>query len=457
MRPRTSSGPGRAYTLSAVAACAMALVMVLGGCGRKDAPTPGGGAREISFWHIYTRGPTKEAVGAAVARFEAANPGVSVKASEIPNDPYKQKLAVAMAAGSPPDVFFTWGGGILAADARAGHVLDLTGRVPEEELARMNPAAMEFCRSSKRLWALPADVAAVVFWYNRDIFAEHGIEPPETYARLVAICGKLGGAGVTPLALGNSDCWPGAFYFIYLAMRRGGLGPFADALARRAGPGFAHPSFIEAGGFARGLAEKGWFTRGFNGIDYTRARQLFFQGRAAMILMGPWILADARGEAPPGFVAKMGCFAFPVIEARDIDATAVLGGVNSGYAVSSKCAHPDTAVALVRELTSLESARAWAATGRIPALAADIAVPMLPPETRDVAAILGQASAIQLYYDQALPPELAELHKTTTQGVLGGTTSPERAARLMEEKARAVLGPPRIHAVPAAGAGGPAP
>ena len=76
----------------------------------------------------------------------------------------------------------------------------------------MNPAALEFCRSAAKLWALPADVAAVVLWYNREIFAEHGVGPPATYAEFVATCEKLKAAGVTPLALGNSDCWPGAFY-----------------------------------------------------------------------------------------------------------------------------------------------------------------------------------------------------------------------------------------------------
>jgi raffinose/stachyose/melibiose transport system substrate-binding protein len=418
-----------------LAACAVASL----GCAKKNAAPGGNAKKEITFWHIYTRGPTKDAVDAAVARFEAAHPDVTVKTSEILSDPYKQKLSVAMAAGSPPDVFFTWGGGILAADARMGRVLDLAGHVPNDELARMNPAAMKFCRSGRGLLALPADVAAVVFWYNRDVFAKHGVKPPKTYDEFIAVCEKLKNAGVTPLALGNSDKWPGAFYFCYFAERQGAFISSDLSGAGRRSFSFDERNFISAGVLSRRLAEKGYFTKGFNGLDYMRARQLFFQGRAAMILMGPWILANARKEAPPGFVEGLGCFAFPaLLEGRDN--TAVIGGVNAGYAVSSKCAHPAEAVALVRELTSLVSAKAWAATGRIPALTAELAAPMLPPETRDVAAILGQASRIQLYYDQALPPELAELHKTTTQGILGGTTSPEEAAQLMEDAALRVLG-----------------
>jgi raffinose/stachyose/melibiose transport system substrate-binding protein len=116
----------------------------------------------------------------------------------------------------------------------------------------------------------------------------------------------------------------------------------------------------------------------------------------------------------------------------------VVGGVNAGYAVSSKCASPDLAVRLVLELTSVRTARAWAGTGRIPALRKKLVAEFLTPETRDPAAVLESASAIQLYYDQALSPELAEVHKSTTEGLFAGTKTPEEAARTMEEKARAI-------------------
>ena len=423
-----------AGALAALAVTVFALPMLGGGCERRSGS--GRGAKEITFWHIQTRGAAKEVIDAAVARFEAANPAVKAKVTAIQNDPFKRKLAVAMTAGSPPDVFFTWGGGVLASDARAGRVLDITGRVEGEHLGGLGPAALGFCRLDGKLYALPADVGAVVFWYNRDIFRENGLRPPATYAEFRDLCARLQGAAVTPLALGNADKWPGAFYFIYFAMRLGGLEPFADALAREPGPGFEHPSFIEAGRLTRELAESGCFTRGLNGVDYLRARGLFFQGRAAMILMGPWLLGEARREAPEGFIEKLDCFAFPTLEGGEGDPSLVLGGVNAGYAVASTCPHPDEAVALVKELTSLDTARAWSKTGRIPALRAELVKPMLPPESRGVAEVLGRAEAIQLYYDQALPPELGEVHKTTTQGLLGGTKTPEEAARLMEEETR---------------------
>ncbi len=394
--------------------------------------------KEITFWHIQNKDPMKGVVAAAVKRFEAAHPGFLVKVTALENNAFKDKLKVAMAAGSPPDVFHTWGGGMLAADAGAGRVLDLNGRVGAAHLAKLNPAALEFCRSKGKLYALPADVAAVVFWYNREIFKKHGVTPPKTYKEFLAVCGKLKAAGVTPIALGNTKMWPGAFCFIYFSLRLGGMQPFRDAVARAQGPGFEHESFIRAGALVRELASKEYLSRGFNGIDYTQARGQFFDGSAAIILMGPWILGHARTGAPEGFVEKMGCFPFPALAEGKGDPTAVVGGVNAAYAVAARCKHPAEAAALLLDLTSVRTAEAWAKTGRIPALKTEIAAPLLPPETREVAAILGAAKSIQLYYDQALPPDMAVLHKSTTQGLFAGTKTPEEAARLMEQKAGGV-------------------
>jgi raffinose/stachyose/melibiose transport system substrate-binding protein len=423
--------------LPAAASAGLVLALLLAGCGGggKTRPPPGPAAKPLTFWHIQTTSPMKDVVEAAVGRVRSDRLGVEVSAIE--NDAFKNKLAVAMAAGSPPGVFHTWGGGVLAADARAGRVLDLTGLVDAGHVEALNPAALDFCRADGRLLALPADVAAVVFWYNRELFKAQGLEPPRTHAELVAACVRLKAAGVTPIALGNSEAWPGAFFFAYYALRLGGREPFDAALARGPGKGFEHESFVRAGKLVRELVEKDCFSPGFNGIDFQRARGLFFEGRAAMLLMGPWILGNARKEAPAGFVGKLGCFAFPAVEGGSGDASMVLGGVNAAYAASAK-AEPAGAAALLTELTSARTAAEWAKTGRIPALRTELVAPLLPAETREVAAILGAARAIQLYYDQALPPELAQLHKSSTQGIFAGSKTPEEAARLMEEKARAI-------------------
>ncbi len=414
----------------------LAACVLFAGCGKDEPQKPA--AKQLTFWHIQTKGATQGVIAEAVKRFEAANPGCSVEVLTFENDAFKNKLRVAMAALSPPDVFHTWGGGVLAADAKAGRVLDLTERISADRIAEYHPAALDFCTNDGKLLALPADLAAVVFWYNKDIFASRKIAPPKFWGEFRSACVKLKATGVTPVALGNSDSWPGAFYFIYGALRCGGLKPFAAASGRKPGKGFEHQSFLAAGGMIRDLAESGHLSGGYGGRNYTQMRGDFFRGKTAMMLMGSWILANAREEAPEAFLSKMGCFAFPALEGSTVDQSLVVGGVNAAYAVSAKCKHPELAARLLLELTSTKTAQAWAGTGRIPALKTSHVEKFLKPEARDVAAVFERAAAIQLYYDQALSPELAQLHKSTTQGLFAGTKTPEEAARLMEEKAAAI-------------------
>jgi len=65
-----------------------------------------------------------------------------------------------------------------------------------------------------RHYALPFKLShASVVWYRRRLFAEHGLEPPGTWADWMDLNQRiiddpdLGGAGIAPLALGCADGW----------------------------------------------------------------------------------------------------------------------------------------------------------------------------------------------------------------------------------------------------------
>jgi len=334
-----------------------------------------------------------------------------------------------MSGDSPPDVFHTWGGGALEEFVSAGKVMELPA---EEAKTPWNRSALGFCEcrrpgragGEKVLYALPADITAVVFWYNTELFEMRGFSPPRTELELKDLCLRLKESELTPIALGNSDKWPGCFFFMYFAARLGGLEPFA---ARR----YDDPSFVAAGDRVAEMVKLDVFTRGANGVNYDGARREFLSGRAAMILMGSWILSHARAEAPE-FVGKMDCFAFPAVEGGKGSASTVVGGMNAGYAVSSSCKHREAALDLIRELTGAQAAREWAATGRVPARTdADLSGADRP--TRSLVSILNSADAVQLYYDQALPPALAVVHKETVQAIFAGEMSGEQAAKKMAE------------------------
>ena len=401
-------------------------------CGRKGGEAKG----KVRLWHIQVSGPTKDVVERAVARVQARHPDVEIESVGYKNDAFKTKLRLAMESGDPPDVFHTWGGGGLQEWVDSERILDLTSLFPSGPAVSYNPRAVEFCLAHRpnesgegSLHALPADITAVVFWYNREIFETQGLNTPKTWAEFKQVCRKLKAVGVTPVSLGNSQKWPGCFYFIYFATRLGGMRPFGEGK-------YGAPSFVAAGDRIRELVDMKVFSRGFNGVRYDDSRREFFTGGAAMTLMGSWILSHARKEAPE-FLKKMDCFAFPSVEGGAGEAGGagtVVGGMNAGSAVSSACKKSEVAVDLATELTGRQAAEEWAAAGRIPART-DVDLSGVDQATGSLIKIMNSADAIQLYYDQALPSALAQLHKETTQAIFAGTMTGAEAAKKMADAA----------------------
>ena len=62
------------------------------------------------------------------------------------------------------------------------------------------------------------------------------------------------------------------------------------------------------------------------------------------------------------------------------------------------------------------------------------------PDLKNIVDLITAAPGTQLWYDQYLPPELGEVHKDTTQALMGLTITPEQAAKTMEEAAKRVMG-----------------
>ena len=77
---------------------------------------------EIEYWQ-YTFAQRVQAVDELIKRFEAANPGIKVKHTQVPYDDFRIKIAAAIPAGQGPDVvqlFYGW----LQDYLKAGLLLD---------------------------------------------------------------------------------------------------------------------------------------------------------------------------------------------------------------------------------------------------------------------------------------------------------------------------------------------
>jgi raffinose/stachyose/melibiose transport system substrate-binding protein len=382
----------------------------------------------LNLWHIQTMATRKVPIENAAKRFEAANPGVKVVISVYENDPYKTKLKT-VSGPDFPDVFHSWGGGWLKSFVDAGLVADITAESAAWK-AKVNPAAFDFNKYNGKVYGSPYILSSTILYYNKAMFDRLGIKVPTTYAELTAACDKLVANKVIPFAIGNKSQWPGAQYFVLLSMRMGGPDIFQKAMDRKVK--FTDPVFVKAGEMLQDWVKKGYIPAGDNGINYDTggSRMMFYTEQCAMMLQTSGFIPTCLAENEDFYKNKLGVALFPAVTASAGKTTDLLSGENA-FSVSAASKNKAMAAKLVGFLSSDEQfQKDLAAAGTLPAMTG---IPSSQPIQKAAMDQIKNASYMQNFIDQTLAPELAGMHKETTQGILGLSMTPQQAAEEMQK------------------------
>jgi raffinose/stachyose/melibiose transport system substrate-binding protein len=271
------------------------------------------------------------------------------------------------------------------------------------------------------------------WWYNKDLFAQAGIDaPPTTWSEFLEDVQKLNDAGITPIAVGMGDKWPGMHMWAYLVTRLGGKDNFEGALLRTGS--FTDEPFVQAGYKLQELLALEPFQDGFLGATYGDEATWMGNGKVAMELMGQWAPAVMKdnSEDKQGIGDALGWFPFPAVEGGAGDPNDAVGGGN-GFAIG-KNASPE-AVDFVKYLSRPESQVQLAEIGvAIPVVKGGEAG-MTDPLMITLQQSLAKAQYFQLYYDQALPPAMGSVINDSVQGLFAGTLTPEQLAQAIEDSA----------------------
>jgi raffinose/stachyose/melibiose transport system substrate-binding protein len=338
-----------------------------------------------------------------------------------------------MQAGSAPDIFNSWGGGVLAEQAEAG-----MARPIEDEIAdwkdTMNAGAMSPYQVDGVQYGIPYNFGLVGFWYNQDLFAEAGIEePPATWDEFLEDVQALKDAGITPIALAAGDKWPAMFYWAYLALRAGGQAAMEEAISTGDWTG---PAFIEAGEQFKRLVDLEPFQEGYLAAAYNADQaSTMGNGKAAMELMGQWApgVEVAESESGEGIGDALGWFPFPAVEGGAGLPTDIFGG-GDGYAVGKDA--PPEAVDFIRFLSSEEIAERFGATntGILPPTEAAVDS-VTDPTLQTLLQKRAEATFAQLYLDQATSPALGAAINDAIQLLVAGQASPEDVSTMITDAA----------------------
>lgn len=390
----------------------------------------------IRWWHIQTEeGPSAFWQSAADAYMEA-NPHVTIEITILENEAFKARLVTVMQAGDPPDLFQSWGGGVLWTYAEAGLVRNIAPELEGEWRDSISAqAALELFGRDGAYYGVPWTWGAVGLFYNRALFAEAGLDPdnpPTTWTEFLEAVQTLKDAGITPIALGERDKWPGHFWWVYLAIRLGGEEAFLNAYSRQGA--FTDETFVRAGEYLQQLIDLEPFSENFLGLGYGDQAALMGNGQAAMELMGQWAPGAQAGnsESGEGIGDDLDWFLFPAVEGGAGNPDDVLGG-GDGFAIGANA--PDETVDFLRFLTNAENQRAGAAIWIVPVVGEAEDVFDENPIMASIIAARNNAPYFQLYYDQFLPPAVGGMVNDAVEALFAGVATPEEAAAMIEDSA----------------------
>ncbi|MFV0428987.1 MAG: ABC transporter substrate-binding protein [Arachnia sp.] len=343
------------------------------------------------------------------------HPEITLTIQGAPWGDYWTKLSTQIGTAEAPCI-------ISIQSLRAAQFVE--GLVPLDELiadsdldlSEFDEGALSNLNINGSQYGLPYDNGPVIIFYNADLFAEAGVEPPVpgwTTDDFEAAAQALADAGVSPLGQTVEDIFVEGMTYGY-----NGTLPIADDGTVQTND----PGFVEAIDWLGGLTSDGLASPA-DGADSSGDDNAFINGSVAMHVNGPWSLIDFSGKVS----FEMGIATVP---AGDAGGNTVSAG--SGFGISSTCQTPEAAFTAITSMTGEPVLTGLAEQGRaFPARTA--AQPAWMDKASDVAQISEAMQAAQSHSDPAPgSPDAEQMQQLYSQYLPEAVNGTKPAAEVLD-------------------------
>ncbi|WP_278923734.1 MULTISPECIES: ABC transporter substrate-binding protein [Pseudophaeobacter] len=363
-----------------------------------------------------------------IPAFEAAHPGIKLKFTPSAPAEYNAVLNSKLDAGSAGDIITCRPFDASQALYEAGHlaeISDLDGMANFSSVAKSgwstDDATVQYC----------VPMASVIhgFIYNKEAFAEVGVEVPKTEAEFFAVLEKIKEDGnYIPMAMGTNDQWEAA------TMGYNNIGPNywkgeEGRLALIAG----EQKLTDEAWIApyRQLAKWApYLGDGYEAQTYPDSQNIFTLGRAAIYPAGSWEVSGFNGLAD----FEMGAFYPPVQKAGDT--CYISDHTDIGIGMNAATPNPEAAKTFLNWVASSEFSTIFANAlpGFFPLSSAPVTVE--DPLAEEFISWRGECeSSIRSTY-QILSRGTPNLENDTwnaSAAVIKGSETPEEAGKRLQE------------------------
>lgn len=345
--------------ISVIMAAAMAMSMVVTPVHAEDADQV-----TLSFWSWL---PTTDQSEEMIAEFEKQNPDIKIDYTRTEQEDYFEKLQVAMASGTGPDLFGLTTGTMT--EQYAPFAEDMSGLGDEywsDWKDTISETAVEQCTTEDgTVVGMPLLVAGMTdLLYNKTLMDECGIEKvPTTYEELKDAAAKAKEKGYVCVAAGAADDWVNSDWFVQISNE------FEEGAVYEAEKGerpWTDQCFVDTMTAWQNLFNDGIFEDGALGVaTYPDARdQYFFARKSIFFLTGSWHLgptspsnSEIQGTEIGNQGDTIGMCVFPSMsEDGKICGTS---GVDIMLAVNKDCKEKEAAMKFVQFMADGDGQQYW--------------------------------------------------------------------------------------------------
>lgn len=348
---------------------AAAMVMSMAGCGaEKEEPLNEASSEEsqvtLSFWSWL---PTNDQSEELIAEFEKENPNIKIDYTRTEQDDFFEKLQVAMASGTGPDLYGMTTGSMMEQYAKfSADMKETADEYWSGWEDKINENAVAQCTTEDGTVAgMPLLTAGMTtLMYNKTLMDECGIDKvPTTYAELKDAAAKAKEHGYVCVAAGAADDWVNSDWFVQASNE------FENGAVYEAEKGerkWTDQCFIDTMNAWQKLFTDGIFEDGALGVaTYPDARdQYFFARKAVFFMTGSWHLgptsptnSELEGTEIQAKGDVIGMEPFPSVS----DSNVILGtaGVDVMICMNKDCEEKEAAMKFIEYLANGEGQQYW--------------------------------------------------------------------------------------------------
>ncbi|WP_137121632.1 extracellular solute-binding protein [Segeticoccus rhizosphaerae] len=398
-----------------------------------------GGKVTLNVWDQEVRGGQNAEMTQLNKEFQEKYPNVTINRTSKSFSDLKTTLRLALSGKNPPDVVeANQGYPDMVTFVKAGQLVPLDKyaklygweqRYPKT-LLDLNRVSDDFQHFGEgKLYGISQMGEYITVYYNKSKLKSLGLTPPKTWSDFAAQLPKIKAKGQTPIEFGNLDKWPAIHTFGVIQAQTAGKQDVRNLVFGTGNAKWTDSATVKAAKILQDWAQKGYFTKGANGLGYDDASKKFADGTGVYLITGTWQAAVLK--KPMG--KNLGLMLPPPAQAGGEPTTT--GGESLAFAVTSKSQHPDVAAAYLDFITNAHADDVMTQTGNLPAVpgkAAD-ALPADSPEGQMVAGWkdLSKVDGLVPYLDYSTPT-FYDTITASLQSLIGGQTTPEQFTQTLQ-------------------------